>query len=57
VVNGFAMPVRVSINGKEVALTPTTSMQEQTFPEEIKTVYVNRNYYINSEKLPQGLAG
>jgi len=57
VVNGFAMPVRVNINGKEVTLTPTTSMQEETFPDEIKTVEVNRNYYINTEKLPQSLAG
>ena len=50
VVNGFAMPVRVTINGKEINLTPTEVKQTFDFPEEIKTFEVNRNFYIETEK-------
>ena len=50
VVNGFAMPIRVSINGKEVAITPKEATQTLDFPEEIKTFEVNRNFYIDVEK-------
>jgi aminopeptidase N len=49
VVNGFAMSLRVMVNGKEVSITPTESLQTQAFPDEIKTVQVNRNYYVDSE--------
>jgi aminopeptidase N len=50
VVKGFAMPIRVTINGKEVAITPNESIQTFVFPEEIKTFEVNRNFYIDAEK-------
>lgn len=50
VVKGFAMPVRVTINGREVAITPDESIQTFVFPEEIKTFEVNRNFYIDAEK-------
>lgn len=46
VVKGFAMPIRVMINGKEVKLTPTEVDQTFEFPEEIKTFEVNRNFYV-----------
>ena len=51
VVPGFGMPIRVAINGKIVSLTPTEAMQTFSNPEEIKTVEVDRNYYVNSEQL------
>jgi aminopeptidase N len=51
VVKGFAMPIRVSINGKEVAITPNESVQTFVFPEEIKTFEVNRNFYVDAEKI------
>ncbi len=51
VVKGFAMPLRVKINGKEVALTPNETMQTFTFTNEIKTFEVDRNFYINTEKI------
>ena len=44
------MPIRVSINGKEVAITPNEAVQTFVFPEEIKTFEVNRNFYIDAEK-------
>ncbi len=44
VVKGFAMPIRVLINGKEVVITPKEEKQIFEFPEEIKTFEVNRNF-------------
>jgi aminopeptidase N len=51
VVSGFAMPIRVMINGKSVSITPTESMQAMTGTEDIKTVEVDRNYYVETSKL------
>ena len=50
VVDGFAMPIHVRINGKEVTLTPTATPQSLAFPEDIKTFEVDRNFYIDTEK-------
>jgi len=50
VVAGFAMPIRVSINGKETVLTPNEVKQTLEFPDAIKTFEVNRNFYIETEK-------
>jgi aminopeptidase N len=51
VVKGFAMPVRVSVNGKEIVITPTEAKQNLDFPDAIKTFEVNRNFYIEAEKV------
>jgi len=51
VVPGFAMPVRVNINGKAVSITPMESLQTMTSPGEIKTFEVDRNYYVDSGRL------
>ena len=48
VVKGFAMPIRVTINGKEVKLTPTEVDQTFEFTDEIKTFDVNRNFYVDT---------
>jgi aminopeptidase N len=50
VVKGFAMPVRVTINGKERKITPSEVKQTFEFPEEIKSFEVNRNFYIEAQK-------
>ncbi|HET9526787.1 MAG TPA: M1 family metallopeptidase [Pyrinomonadaceae bacterium] len=50
VVKGFAMPIRVNINGKEMKITPTETPQTLDFAEEIKTFEVNRNFYIEAER-------
>ena len=50
VVKGFAMPLRVTINGQERVITPTESKQTLDFPEEIKNFDVNRNFYIETAK-------
>ena len=51
VVPGFAMPLRVLINGKAVSIKPTESVQAITRPEEIKTVEVDRNFYVEADQL------
>jgi aminopeptidase N len=48
VVPGFAMPLRVAVNGKDVSMTPTEAMQTMTFDEPVKTVVVDRNFYVDS---------
>ena len=51
VVEGFAMPIRVTVNGKEVKITPTEAMQTLEYPEEITSFEVDRNYYVDAEKI------
>ena len=50
VVKGFAMPIRVSVNGKEIVITPNETKQTLDFPDEVKTFEVNRNFYVESAK-------
>ena len=50
VVPGFAMPLRVTINGKETVITPQSTKQTLEFDFEIKEFTVNRNFYIEVEK-------
>lgn len=49
VVDGFAMPIRVRINGKEVTLTPNATVQSFAFSEDIKTFEVDRNFYMDAQ--------
>ena len=48
VVSGFAMPIRVKINGKETALSPSENLQSIAIAEAIRTFEVDRNYYIDA---------
>jgi aminopeptidase N len=50
VVDGFAMPIRVNINGKQVTLTPSGTTQTFTSSEDIKTFEVDPNFYVEVEK-------
>ncbi|HZG52640.1 MAG TPA: M1 family metallopeptidase [Pyrinomonadaceae bacterium] len=50
VVKGFAMPLRVAMNGKEVTVTPNESVQTLVFSEDIKTFEVNRNFFVDAQK-------
>ncbi len=51
VVGGFAMPVRVSINGRERTISPgeTTKIIENA--DAVKTFVVDRNFYIDSKPI------
>lgn len=51
VVKGFAMPVRVNINGKESVIIPGETMKTLNLPDEIKTFEVDRNFYIDTETI------
>jgi aminopeptidase N len=48
IVPGFAMPIRVAVNGKTVALTPTDQWQTTATGGAITTVVVDPNYYVTS---------
>ena len=50
-VEGFAMPLRVEINGREVLLKPTETPQSFTADGDINSFEVNRNFYVNVEKI------
>jgi aminopeptidase N len=51
VVPGFAMPISVTVNGEPVSLTPTEAFQTITSPQPIRTFEIDRNYYVELEKL------
>jgi aminopeptidase N len=48
VVPGFAMPIRVNINRKDMTLAATDTVQTMEFPEAIKSFTVDPNYYVDS---------
>jgi aminopeptidase N len=50
VVPGFAMPIKVLLNGKPISITPTESVRSFSIAEEIKTFEVDRNYYVEVAK-------
>ena len=49
VIESFFMPVELTINGQSRRLSVSTSPQEVTWPEKIKSVEVDRNFYLISE--------
>jgi len=51
VVPGFAMPLKVNVNGKDVWIKPTEAMQEKTFDAPIANFAVDRNFLVNSAKM------
>ncbi len=53
VVEGFAMPIRVVINGKQHNIVPNEKQQTLTVPEVIETFAVDRNFYVRSKPVRQ----
>ncbi len=51
VVSGFDMPIRITVNGKQITITPREAAQTITFSEEIKSFVVDRNFYIDTEPI------
>ena len=49
VVAGFAMPLRVKINGKEFTITPDETVRSLTLPEAVSSFEIDRNYYVDLE--------
>jgi aminopeptidase N len=50
-VKGFNMPLRVTINGKEKTIEPTTYWKTETLKNVNTTIKVSPNYYVTSKKL------
>jgi aminopeptidase N len=50
-VAGFDMPVKVSLNGKEVTLNPKSEWNEFTCPYKIVKVEVNKDFYVLSKEV------
>ena len=50
VVEGFSMPLKVSIGGKNKSLEATDKIQTLTFDEDITSFEVDRNFYIKTKK-------
>ena len=48
VVPGFAMPLRVSVNGKVMSITPMESVQSLDAGQPVTTFEVDRNFYVDS---------
>jgi aminopeptidase N len=48
VVPGFAMPIRVIVDGKPVNITPAEGLKSITSVDDIQTLEVDRNYYVDS---------
>ena len=51
VVNGFKMPIKVTVDGKEKWITPKTDWQEKKFKQKVVDVAVDRNFYVTSEMI------
>lgn len=49
VVKGFDMPLRISVNGKSILLTPTENWQTKTI--KASSIKIDKNYYINSKSV------
>ena len=50
VVDGFSYPVDVMVNGKSIRITPTEKAQSKTFGQEIDSVELDRNFYMNPKR-------
>ncbi|MEG3659724.1 M1 family metallopeptidase [Arenibacter palladensis] len=51
IVNGFDMPLRLSINGSEDWVYPTSDWKSKSFKKEIESVNLNKNFYVEFKKI------
>jgi aminopeptidase N len=51
IVAGFDMPIKVSLNGKEVTLNPKAEWAEFTNTSKIEKVEVNKNFYVLNKEV------
>jgi hypothetical protein len=49
VVDGFAVPVLVRVNGEEVRITPKQEVQVLKWSEPVETFELDRNFYMECE--------
>jgi len=51
VVDGFAMPIEVYVDGKLIKLAPTAAWQELKLERPVETVYADRNFYVRTRQI------
>ncbi|WP_248723926.1 M1 family metallopeptidase [Seonamhaeicola sp. ML3] len=51
VVDGFAMPLQVTINDKELWLQPTAIWNKVSIEQKIETMEIDRDFYVESKKI------
>lgn len=51
IVDGFSIPIKVNINGKEKWITPTSDWSSSSSKEIITGFKVDKNFYINTKEL------
>ena len=51
IVNGFDMPLRLSINGSEDWYYPNAGWKSKTYEEDIQTVEVDENFYVDPKSI------
>jgi len=47
IIEGFDMPVIITVNGKEVWIQPSEVKQQKVFKKPIKSIEVKKDFYIN----------
>jgi len=51
IVNGFDMPLKLSINGTEEWVYPTSDWKSKSFKKDIQLVNVDKNFYVEYKKI------
>ena len=51
IVNGFDMPLKLSINGTEDWVYPTSDWKSKSFKKDIQLVNVDKNFYVEYKKI------
>ena len=51
VVEGFEMPLKLSVDGKQLWITPSAKWQDQEITGNLSTLKIDRNFYVDSERL------
>ncbi|MGB5944017.1 MAG: M1 family metallopeptidase [Leeuwenhoekiella sp.] len=50
IVEGFDMPIKVQVNGKEIWISPNATYRMESFEQPINSFIVNRNFYVIPQK-------
>ena len=51
IIKGFEMPVKISINGTQDWVYPTSGWQSKSFKKDILSVDVDNNFYVDYKKI------
>ncbi len=51
IVNGFDMPLKIMVNGREEWIYPSSDWKKNTYKKDVRSVEVDKNFYIEVEKI------